>query len=112
VIIVDRLMVGGLRFVLDKIAQAVDAELDDEKVVQEELLAAQMRAELGEIDARELARTERQLLARLREIRARRRVETGGPAAEGTRVTGVEIEVDAGQRPPSRPRPRQRSRKA
>ena len=50
VIILDTLLVGGLRFVLGKIAAAVDAELTDDTVWREELLAAQMRLELGEID--------------------------------------------------------------
>jgi hypothetical protein len=87
-IIVDRLLVGGLGFVLDKIAQAVDTELDDTKNLHDELLAAQMQLELGEIDAAEFARREADVLGRLRELR--RREGTGG----AVRVTGVEIETD------------------
>jgi hypothetical protein len=87
-IIVDRLLVGGLGFVLDKIAQAVDAELDDAKNVHDELLAAQMQLELGEIDEAEFARREAELLARLRELRGRERAGSGA-----VRVTGVEIEA-------------------
>jgi hypothetical protein len=68
VIVVDRLFVGGLRFVLDKIAQAVDRELQNPERLREELLAAQMRHELGEIDAAELAAIEADLVARLREL--------------------------------------------
>jgi Gas vesicle protein G len=88
VIILDTLLVGGLKFVLGKIAAAVEAELDDDTVWREELLAAQMRLELGEITEREFARIERELLRRIREIRERRQ---GRAEPPGTfRVTGVE----------------------
>jgi hypothetical protein len=91
VIILDTLLVGGLKFVLGKIAAAVEAELDDDTVWREELLAAQMRLELGEITEREFARIERELLRRIREIRERRQ---GRAEPPGTfRVTGVEASV-------------------
>jgi hypothetical protein len=91
VIILDTLLVGGLKFVLGKIAAAVDAEMDDDTVWREELLAAQMRLELGEISEREFAKIERELLGRVREIRDRRQ---GRPEPPGTfRVTGVEASV-------------------
>ena len=70
--IVDSLLVGGLRFVLDKIATAVDTEMNDDSALREQLLAAQMRVELGEISAEEFNRLESDILARLREIRDRR----------------------------------------
>ena len=63
-IVVDSLLLGGLRFVLDKVATAVDAELNDEGRLREELLALQMRYELGEVGDEEYAATERDLLAR------------------------------------------------
>jgi hypothetical protein len=91
VIILDTLLVGGLKFVLGKIASAVDAELSDDTVWREELLAAQMRLELGEITEAEFAKTEKELLARIREIRER---EHGRPEPPGAlRVTGVEVEA-------------------
>ncbi len=71
-IILDTLLVGGLRFVLEKLAAAVEAELDDDDALREQLLAAQMRLELGEI-----------------EIRARRRGEAPPPGS--LRVTGAEV---------------------
>jgi len=46
VIILDSLLIGGIKFVLGKIVQAVDAEMNDEGRLREELLAAQMRLEL------------------------------------------------------------------
>ncbi|HTH01736.1 MAG TPA: gas vesicle protein GvpG [Vicinamibacterales bacterium] len=89
--IVDSLLVGGLRFVLDKIATAVDTEMNDDSALREQLLAAQMRVELGEISAEEFNRLESDILARLREIRDRRQ---GAGAAtlspKDYTVTGIE----------------------
>lgn len=90
-IILDTLLVGGLTFVLRRIADAVDAELDDDASLREELLAAQMRLELGEITEAEFAEAERVLLARLREVLERRRAEAA--AAGPVRVTGIEATV-------------------
>ncbi len=90
-IILDTLLVGGLKFVLGKIASAVDAELSDDSVWREELLAAQMRLELGEITEAEFAEREQELLARIREIRERAEGRAEPPGA--FRVTGVEASV-------------------
>jgi hypothetical protein len=97
VIVLDTLLIGGIKFVLGRIAAAVDAEMDDDTVWREELLAAQMRLELGEITEAQFAEIERELLGRIREIRERRQ---GQVEPAGTfRVTGVEASVlgdDAG----------------
>jgi hypothetical protein len=91
VIILDTLLVGGLKFVLAKLAAAVDAELADDTVWREELLAAQMRLELGEITEQEFAELERDLLARIREVRERNQ---GPPPVPGAvRVRGIEATV-------------------
>ncbi len=71
-IILDTLLIGGIRFVLDKVAAAVDTELNDDSALREQLLAAQMRLELGEITQADFAALEADILARLREIRDRR----------------------------------------
>jgi Gas vesicle protein G len=94
VILIDSLIVGGVRFVLDKVVQAVDKELSDDTVLREELLAAQMRLELGEITEKEFAAVEADLLARLREIRERQR--GPGAAAGEMRITGIEARFDDG----------------
>jgi hypothetical protein len=72
--------------VLGKIVDAVDAELNDDGVLREELLAAQMRLELGEISEAEFVQMEKTLLARIREIQERQR----GAAAGEFKVTGIE----------------------
>jgi hypothetical protein len=85
-IILDTLLIGPLRFVLSKIAQAVDAEMNDEGRLREELLAAQMQLELGEMTPEEFSHLEREILARLRELR-----QAAGQSAPGDmKVTGVE----------------------
>ncbi|MBI2220646.1 MAG: gas vesicle protein GvpG [Acidobacteria bacterium] len=67
--ILDSLLIGGIRFVLDKIAAAADEELNDEAALREQLLTAQMRVELGEMSEREFASFEATILERLRDIR-------------------------------------------
>ena len=88
-IILDTLLIGGLRFVLEKLAAAVEAEMDDDTALREELLAAQMRLEVGEIDESEFRRVEAELLRRIAEIRDRRG--GGAPAAGALKVTGAEV---------------------
>ena len=70
--LLDTMLIGGLRFVFDKIAAAVDTELNDDAALREQLLAAQMRVELGEMSQHEFEELEADILARLREIRDRR----------------------------------------
>lgn len=87
-IILDSLLIGGLRFVLSKIAQAVDAELNDEGRLREELLAAQMQLELGELTPEEFAELEKALLARMRALREG--AGEAAPGGAGVRIAGVE----------------------
>ena len=92
-ILVDRLLLGGIGFVLDKIAAAVDTELNDEQRLREELLAAEMQNELGELSDEEFGELEAELLVRLRAIRERQR---GKREAGITGVVGVEVSFDSG----------------
>jgi hypothetical protein len=95
VFILDTMLIGGLRFVFDKIAAAVDTELTDDSALREQLLAAQMRLELGEIGEEEFATIEADVLDRLREIRDRRQ---GSDAAalspQDYRITGIEASFE------------------
>jgi hypothetical protein len=89
--ILDSLLVGGLRFVFDKIAAAVDTELSDDTKLREQLLEAQMRVELGELSQQEFDVLEADILARLREIRDRR--QGAGPASlspKDYKITGID----------------------
>jgi hypothetical protein len=104
VILLDTLVIGGIKFVLRRIAEAVDAQMNDVDTLREELLAAQMRLELGEMTAEEFATVERDLLARLREIREQASDETSGEV----RITGIDVSVatDDEDPPPAGPRAR------
>jgi Gas vesicle protein G len=93
--ILDSLLVGGLRFVLDKIAVAADQEAHDETALRETLLEAQMQLELGELTEKEFSEIERDLLRRIRE--ARGKVSSLDLRSERVKVTGVEASV-AGDR--------------
>jgi len=90
--ILDSLLVGSLRFVLDKIVAAAEAEAQDDSALREQLLEAQMRLELGEISEDAFVAIESDLLARIREIK-------GGPqgaftvASPDVRITGIEADV-------------------
>ncbi len=103
-IILDTLFIGGIKFVLRRIAEAVDAQMNDVEALREELLAAQMRLELGEMSAEEFAEVERDLLARLREIRERETAEASG----AMQITGIDVSVadDVEDQSPDGPRGR------
>ena len=90
-IVLDRMLVGGIKFVLGKLAAAADAELNDDSHLRDELLAAQMRLELGEIGEQEFRAIETDLLGRLREIRERQLGEAPRPGE--MKVTGVEATI-------------------
>lgn len=89
-IILDSLLWGGIRFVLDKVATAVEQEMNDEGSLREELLAAQMRYELGEMSGAEFAELESDILLRLREIRDREREEAA--ASTGASAGAISFE--------------------
>ena len=81
-LIVDSLLISGIKFVLTRLAEAVEAEMYDETHLREELLAAQMKLELGEIDENEFSEIEAGVLAGLREIAERKKATSGERARE------------------------------
>ena len=97
-LIIDSLLIGGIRFVLEKVAAAVEAEMNDDTALRERLLAAQMQVELGEMSQSEFEALEADILERLREIRERQR---GGESAvispRDMKVTGVEATFEGDQ---------------
>jgi Gas vesicle protein G len=94
VFLLDSLLIGGLRFVLDKVATVVDAELNDDTALREQLLAAQMRVELGEMSQEEFDAFERDILARLREIRERQQDADPSQSPGDFKVTGVDASFE------------------
>jgi hypothetical protein len=117
VIVIDKLLSGGIGWVLRRVADAVHGELYDESSLREELLAAEMRLELGEIDEDEFRAVEEAILGRMREVRSARAHAAPAPQS-GTRYALEAIEADAGEEPAAaaaqaaarRPRKRGRAR--
>ena len=88
--ILDTLLIGSIRFVLDKVIAAAEAEMNDDTALREQLLEAQMRLELGEISDEEFADIERDILTRIREIKGQQQ----GPLtmSPDDKISGVEID--------------------
>ena len=88
--ILDSLLIGSIRFVLDKVVAAAETELNDDSALRERLLEAQMRLEVGEISDAEFGDIERELLAAIREIKGRQQ----GPISMSPddKITGVDIQ--------------------
>jgi hypothetical protein len=90
-LIIDSLIISGVRFVLDKVVAAVDAEMNDDSVLRERLLAAQMQVELGEMTQAEFDELEADFLVRIREIKARQRDgESAVISPKDMKITGIE----------------------
>jgi hypothetical protein len=81
--LLDSLMISGIRWAIETVVTAAEAEMNDDSALRDQLLEAEMRREMGEIDDEEFRELETSLLARIREIKERR--EGGsGPIAFGT----------------------------
>jgi hypothetical protein len=78
--ILDSLMISGLRWVMNTVVTAAEAEMNDDTALREQLLEAEMRREMGEISDEEFAELEADVLERIREIKERR---DGGSGAIG-----------------------------
>ena len=80
--LLDSLMIAGIRWALETTITAAEAEMNDDTALREQLLAAEMSREMGEISDADFVEIEADLLARIREIKERR--EGGsGPLAFG-----------------------------
>jgi hypothetical protein len=90
--LLDSLLIGGIRFVLDKVATIADQELNDPERQRERLLEAQLKLESGEIDDAEFAAIEADVFDRIREIKSRTQAENTIVDDEH-RIAGVEISV-------------------
>ena len=90
--LLDSLMISGLRWTLETVVTAAEAELNDDTALREQLIEAEMRRELGEISDAEFRTLEADVLARIREIRERR---DGG---SGPLALAAPVESREGQR--------------
>ena len=91
--LLDSLLIGGIQYVLDKVATVADQEVNDPERQRERLLEAQMQLENGEITDAEFAAVETDVFDKIREIKARTQ-DTAAVVDEKHRVAGVEITVD------------------
>jgi hypothetical protein len=99
-LIIDSLLMSGIRFVLDQVAAAVDTQLTDDGVLRERLLDAQMRVEIGELNQVEYEALEADILARLRDLKQRRAGEAAAISAGDTgdmTITGIEATLEGDQ---------------
>lgn len=83
-----------VKFSLDKVQGAVREQLTDDQSVKEDLLALQMRLELGDIDDEEYVAEEAALMQRLREVREWREEFGMGIAGGPVRVARSAEEAD------------------
>ena len=81
--LIDSLLISGLRWTLDTIRTAADAEMHDDTVLRERLLEAEMQRELGEITGDEFRAIEADLLDRIRRVRHAARGGTHALTVEG-----------------------------
>lgn len=87
--LLDSLLINGIKFTLDKILQVAEQEMENPEALQQQLLEAQMQLEEGTIDEETFARIERDVFARLREMKG----EAGSGVADASAFDEVEIEV-------------------
>jgi hypothetical protein len=76
------LPMAGMKFVFQQVADLADQELNDEGALREQLLLLQVQLEEGDIEEDEFAEREAELLARLREIKERKRADAESVPAE------------------------------
>ena len=81
--------IAGMKFVFQQVADLANQELYDESAVREQLLLLQVQLEEGDIDDDEFAEREAEVLARLREIKERKRAE-----AEETQRPELPVEAN------------------
>jgi hypothetical protein len=87
---------AGLKFIFQQVAELADQDLNDESVLREDLLLLQVQLEEGDIDEDSYTEQEAVLLARYREIRARKRAEAEQISAD---ELPAEANVEARRRP-------------
>jgi Gas vesicle protein G len=96
--LLDSLMISGLRWVMNTVVSAAEAEMNDDTALREQLLDAEMRRETGEISDDEFQEIEADLLTRIREIKERREGGSGplSMGAEPIETTGdSRIQIEA-----------------
>jgi gas vesicle protein GvpG len=70
--LLDSLMISGIQWALETLVTTAEAEMNDDTALREQLLAAEMQREMGEITDDDFKDIERDLLERIRDIKDRR----------------------------------------
>jgi hypothetical protein len=96
--LLDSLMISGIQWAIKTVVTAAEAEMNDDSVLRDELMAAEMRREMGEISDAEYRELEADLLARIRDIKERREGHRplgfgGGQPMETTPDSNFQIEA-------------------
>jgi hypothetical protein len=89
--ILDSLLVGSLRFVLDKVVAAAEAEAQDDSALRDRLLEAQMQLELGEITDEEFTEIERDVIEGIRAIKGNQQGAISMSPSD--KISGVDIDT-------------------
>src|SRR5580704_15613974 len=89
--ILDSLLVGSLRFVLDKVVAAAEAEAQDDSALRDRLLEAQMQLELGEITDEEFSEIERDVIEGIRAIKGNQQGAISMSPSD--KISGVDIDT-------------------
>ena len=76
-------MISGIRWALDKVVTAAEAEWNDDSALRDRLLEAEMQREMGEISDDEFRAIEADVLQAIREIKERRDGGSGALAFGG-----------------------------
>jgi len=66
---------AGMKWIFQTVADLADQELNDESVLREQLILLQVQYEEGDIDDDEYVQREAELMVRMREVKARKRLE-------------------------------------
>jgi cytochrome c-type biogenesis protein CcmH/NrfG len=77
------LPMAGLGFIVEQVADMADREMHDESSLRDQLLLLQVQLEDGDIAENEFAEREAEIVARLREIKIRQRMERADEPLEG-----------------------------
>jgi hypothetical protein len=88
--ILDSLLINGIKFVLERVLDVAEQELDSPETLNRQLMEAQMDLEEGRIDEAAFAQIEEDVLARMRDLKG---TERAGGIADASRFEDLEIEV-------------------
>ena len=89
--ILDSLLIGGIKFALEKVADVVDQEFNNPDTYHQRLMQAQMDLEEGRIDEETFAQLQDNIMARLRELRKDDQV---GGIADADSFEDIEVDIE------------------